>query len=143
MNAHQSQLLQWVTGRLPADEAAELAWRVEADPALAAEARRLRARWLALELPPPSPAPVGFATRVVARALDERDSGLSWSIAPVWVRLASAAALIAGLGLGAAAGWRGASAPPELASELPPAASLADSYWEAFEAGDESAEVMR
>lgn len=142
MNAQEIQLLRWVTGQLSATEAAEVTRRAARDPEISAQAARLRAVWSGLELPPASPPPLGFPVRVTARALEERDAGLSWSLAPRWVRLAAAAALVLGLGLGVALGREeapvGANTTPELYS-----ASLADSYWEALESTDGPAEVAR
>ena len=76
--------------------------------------------WDALELPPPSPVPIGFAGRVVSYC-QERSQEKAVFVQPGWARLATASALLLGLGVLAhglavfayvATGW--IYAPPEL-----------------------------
>lgn len=61
--------------------------------------------WNELELPPPAPAPPGFAGRVLARARVEERSRLGLPFSPVWARAAAALALVAGIAGGAGLGW--------------------------------------
>ena len=59
--------------------------------------------WDALELPPPSPVPIGFAGRVVSYC-QERSQEQAFFVPSGWARLATAAALLLGLGLGLSLG---------------------------------------
>jgi len=61
--------------------------------------------WSKLELPPPAPAPPGFAGRVLARARAEERSRLGLPLSPAWARAAAALALVAGIAGGAGLGW--------------------------------------
>lgn len=107
MNATESELMRLLHGELPEARARELRARLLSDPALAAEYDRLRQAWEGLVLPPASPAPLGFSQRVMARARSERPSAsLSLRGAPVWVRAAAAAALVAGTVLGIGVGGK-------------------------------------
>lgn len=103
----ERQLMRWLAGELEADEARRLRDRLAKDPVLAREAERLRRTWSALEEPAGAvpPVPAGFSGRVMARVREEAaPPRLSWSAAPGWARAASAAALVAGLFLGAGLG---------------------------------------
>lgn len=106
MNGTESDLMRLLHGELPEARARELRERLERDPALAEEYRRLRQTWDGLALPPSSPVPPGFSQRVMARAQAERPEGLSLRGAPVWVRAVAAAALVAGTVLGIGVGGR-------------------------------------
>lgn len=110
------ELLRLLHGELPAERARQVAERLERDPELAARYRRLAAAWEALEAPPASPPPPGFAGRVMARVRERAaaKTAVGWSAAPLRVRAAYAAALAAGvlLGVGLGLGWR----PPEPAA---------------------------
>lgn len=145
MNGTESDLMRLLHGELPEARARELRARLESDPALAEEYRRLRTAWEGLALPPPSPVPPGFSRRVMARARAERPDGLSLRGAPVWVRAVAAAALVAGTAIGIGVGGR-----LPLREETPAATqsvqtetatqddltledSLAGSYWETVE----------
>jgi len=130
-------LLRLLLGELPSEEAGALRERLDREPELAARYRDLEARWQGLTLPPPAPPLPGFDGRVMARvrAAAREGAPLSWSLAPTWVRAAAAAALVAGMALGAGLGrlpaGRSPEALPNLAlSERVP---LADSYWSVFE----------
>jgi anti-sigma factor RsiW len=157
------ELIRLLAGELPPAAAAALSARIGREPELAAAFRRLEEVWRAAD---PAPAadgsfasvvPPGFAVRVMARVRREAagaaaPAALSWSAAPLPVRAAGAAALAAGLVLGAGlatlrvsagvAGVSGAAVPvPPAAAEaaggseeLPGgllAPSLADAYFEA------------
>jgi anti-sigma factor RsiW len=107
MNATESELMGLLQGELPEARARELRARLLREPVLAAEYDRLRQTWEGLVLPPTAPAPLGFSQRVMARARAERPAaGLSLRGAPVWVRAAAAAALVAGTVLGIGVGGR-------------------------------------
>ena len=69
--------------------------------------------WDALELPPPSPVPIGFAGRVVSYC-QERSQGQTVLVPSGWARLATATALLLGLGLGLSIGG------PDLSSGVTP-----------------------
>ena len=139
----EMDLMRRLHGELTAEEARELDARLGRDPELARRYARLRERWESLVLPPAAqaaPVPPGFTGRVMAHveaaALAGEGSALSWSRAPIWVRAAAAAALVAGMALGASL-----SLLPQGSSldALPGTASmgervpLADSYWSAVE----------
>ncbi|HEX3125705.1 MAG TPA: hypothetical protein VH394_00085 [Thermoanaerobaculia bacterium] len=146
MNGTESDLMRLLHGELPEAQARELRTRLESDPTLAEEYRRLRNTWEGLALPPPSPVPPGFSRRVMARARAERPAeGLSLRGAPVWVRAVAAAALVAGTAIGIGVGGR-----LPIAEEIPAVTqtvqsetaaqddlsledSLAGSYWETVE----------
>jgi anti-sigma factor RsiW len=149
MNGTESDLMRLLHGELPEGRARELRARLERDPELAEEYRRLRETWEGLVLPPPSPVPPGFSRRVMARARAERPESLSLRGAPVWVRAVAAAALVAGTAIGIGVGGR-----LPLAGETPAVTavkptvqteetaqnedlmtddSLAGSYWETVE----------
>jgi anti-sigma factor RsiW len=111
------QLLRLFQGELSPEQARALAERLEREPELAAAHARLRNAWEGLALPPAAPAPLGFTNRVMAEVrsaaagggarggLHERE-GWSLAMAPTWVRRTAAAALIAGVALGAGIGLR-------------------------------------
>ena len=145
MNGTESDLMRLLHGELPEARARELRARLERDPALAEEYRRLRQTWEGLVLPPPSPVPPGFAGRVTARARAERPSdSLSLRGAPVWVRAMAAVALVAGTVLGIGVGGRlplgnevkAVAVETETSAQgddLTLEDSLAGSYWETVE----------
>ena len=120
----ESDLMRLLHGELPEEQARELRARLERDPALAEEFRRLEARWERLALPPAAPVPPGFAQRVAARARTEPSAPT-----PAWVRAAAALALILGTAVGVGVG--GSWAPDDAAQEEKVSAvdgSLAESY---------------
>lgn len=127
-------LMRLLHGELPEERARELRSRIERDPALAEEYRRLRRSWEGLALPPAAPVPPGFAQRLAARARSEQIVPI-----PGWVRAAAALALVLGTALGAGVGrsWEPASPAPgnavqqEELSEVD--GSLAESYLTALE----------
>lgn len=132
----ERDLLRLLTGQLPAEEARALNLRMEQDGELARAYERLARSWQGLSLPEPAPVPPGFATRVLARTREEVGSpALSFSAAPVAVRVLAAAAVTVGIALGAmGAHYAGLSRRGEFdrSTGWEPA-SLADSYWAAFD----------
>jgi hypothetical protein len=100
------ELIGLLAGELPAGAAQALRERLAREPELAAALRRLEAVWQAAEPPPAGAVPPGFARVVMDRVRRDAEgpAPLSWSLAPVWVRAAGAAALAAGVLLGAGAG---------------------------------------
>ena len=122
-------LMRHLHGELPEEQARELRARIERDPALAEQYRRLQRSWEGLSLPPAAPVPPGFAQRVAARARSEPSAPV-----PGWVRSAAAVALVLGTALGAGVGgsWEPAQeAQEEELSEVD--GSLAESYLTALE----------
>ena len=121
-------LMRLLHGELPEERARELKARMEREPSLAEEYRRLQESWEGLDLPPGSPVPPGFAQRVAAHARAEQNVPV-----PGWVRAAAALALVLGtvVGIGVGAGVGGSWAPPDPVQEEEPSAvdgSLAESY---------------
>lgn len=111
----EHELISLLRDELAAGEARELRARIRREPELAADFHRLEQTWNGLELPPPSPLPLGFTGRVMARVRDERAArSLSWSSAPHWVRATAAASLVAGalLGIGVGVSWPAADTLP-------------------------------
>src|ERR1700692_73391 len=104
-------------------------------PDVAAAARRLESAWEGLTPPPPAPVPLGFAGRVMARVREQAagapppldTNAISWAAAPTWVRATCAAALVAGVVLGAGLGSRGWLDERQRTAESVPA--LTESYW--------------
>jgi anti-sigma factor RsiW len=131
-------LMRLLHGELSPERAAELRGRLDREPELARRYRQLEASWESLAPPPAAPSPPGFSGRVMARVRGAAAEGatLSWSLAPTWVRAAAAAALVAGLALGAELGLlpsaRTAESVPGTLS-LGEREPLADSYWSVFE----------
>ena len=150
--AKERQLMRLLHGELLPDEARRLERELGSDSELGAAYRRLARAWDGLELPASGP-PAGFAAGVMAAARTTsrsrasgatsrlragEDGELSWSLAPAWARGGAAAALVAGLLLGASFG-RGFEGGDETAvvaeadaDALP--LSLAEVYWLALEA---------
>lgn len=117
-------LMRLLHGELPEERVRELRARMEREPALAEEYRRLQASWERLDLPPAAPVPPGFAQRVAARARSEQSAPI-----PGWVRAAAALALVLGTALGAGVG--GSWTPADPVQEEEPSAvdgSLAESW---------------
>lgn len=148
MNGTELDLMRLLHGELPEARARELRDRLERDPALAEEYRRLRQAWEGLALPPSSPVPPGFSQRVMARARADAwtkrpAEGLSLRGAPVWVRAVAAAALVAGTALGIGVGGRLPVADEtrttatvqteEMETDALLDDTLAGSYWETVE----------
>jgi len=140
----ESNLMRLLHGELPSEEARDLRARIERDPALREEYRRLRATWEGLSLPPSAPVPPGFAQRVAVRARTEQ-AGLSLSLAPGWVRATAAAALVIGAAVGVGVGeiWPlGETKPAAVTQQADPQTletadaidgSLAEGYWTAMD----------
>jgi anti-sigma factor RsiW len=126
-------LMRLLHGELPAGEAAALRSRLEREPELDAAWRRLKAVWEGMAAPATAPVPVGFTGRVMAQVRAARRTGapaagtLSWAAAPNWLRAACAAALVAGLLIGAGLGAHGT--PAEERSALSGEPGLSESYW--------------
>ena len=152
--ATEMELMRLLHGELPPGRARELRDRLERKPELAAAWTRLQRTWNALELPPPTPVPLGFAQRLAAQAR-EQAGGISWAAAPGWLRAAAAASLAGGLALGAGFGlWTGGwtlSLQPsgeQLSTAVESSASLfddslAESYWIALdELGEDAAPTV-
>lgn len=111
----EHELMSLLRGELAAEGARELRARMLHEPGLEADYRRLEQTWNGLELPPPSPVPPGFTSRVMAHVRSEKAAGsLSWSSAPHWVRATAAASLVAGalLGIGVGVSWPAADTSP-------------------------------
>lgn len=123
MNRTELDLMRLLHGELPEERARELRARMEREPALAEEYRRLQESWENLALPPAAPVPPGFAQRVAARAWPERSAPM-----PGWARAAAALALILGTALGAGVGWTPAADPVEEEEISTVDGSLAESY---------------
>ena len=87
--------------------------RLAADPGLARQLERRRRLWEGLELPPPAPAPPGFAARVAARA--RAAAAGDFAPLPGWARAAAGVALVAGTLAGVGLG-RFASGATEVAT---------------------------
>jgi anti-sigma factor RsiW len=126
------ELMRLLHGELPAAAARALRERLEREPEVAAAYRRLASAWEGLELPPTAPVPMGWSGRVMAQvraaARPEGDAAgaLHWADAPRWVRAAAAAALLAGVALGAGLGVRGDSDEGRAVAGNP---ALTESYW--------------
>ena len=141
-------------GELPAERAARLEARLAREPELARRYRRMAEAWSSLELPPPAPAPPGFAARVAARAEEAgaRSRVEAEAFAPAWVRAVGALAVAVGVTAGAALSWL--AMPPAISAETPGTQaaasasstgafetgeslpSLAEDYWTALGAGE-------
>ena len=142
-SASERRLMRLLHGELPPDEARRLERRLEQDAELRAAYDRLAETWAGLELPEPGEAPAGFAAGVMGAARKVRGGELSWSLAPLWARAGSTAALLAGLLLGATFGGDFAQPAPEAVVEYADAdadaiadavpLSLAEAYWLALE----------
>jgi hypothetical protein len=74
------------------------------DPALAAQAEAIERAFRGLELPPPAPAPPGFARRVAARAAAERSPLPGFALSPALARAVAALLVAAGAAGGAGLG---------------------------------------
>ena len=141
-HALEADLLRLLHGELPPARASALRERLEREPELAAAWQRLERAWEGLQLPPPAPVPLGFSGRVMAcvRELHRPPAAeptLSWAAAPRWVRASCAAALLAGVLLGAGLGTRGRLDERQRGAEGVPA--LTESYWELVETPNEPA----
>ncbi len=136
----EQQLVRLLHGELEPHEARRLERELERDDNLSAAYRRLVRTWDGLVMPASEP-PAGFSAGVVAAARGLRTGDeLSWSLAPSWARGGAAAALLAGVLLGAAFG-RGFELPAtgdeavivaEADADALPL-SLAEVYWLALE----------
>ena len=109
-------LLRLLNGELPAAREQELRRRMAREPELAAAFRRLERH--------AAGAPAGAGS-------------LSWAAAPRWVRASAAAALLAGVALGAGLGGTRGAAEERRASAGVPA--LTESYWALVDRPSETA----
>jgi len=109
-------LIRHLAGETSPGEARELEARLGREPELAAAYGRLRTVWGGLELPPAPGAPAGFAARLRRRVEGEAPATGWLGPAPVWARVAAAAALVGGVALGAGLGTIGALTPVATAS---------------------------
>lgn len=97
------ELMRLLHGELPESAARELRDRLRREPELQRQLDSLDRQWQSLELPEPQPAPLGFVTRVVARARQTTDQGLP----PIWWshtlagKVATALILAGGIAFGA------------------------------------------
>lgn len=120
-------LMRLLHGELPPARAGELRERLAHEPELAARWRRLAGTWEGLVLPPAAPVPLGYGARVMARVRGlAAPASLSWSAAPRWVRATGAAALLAGVLLGAGIGGGLAV---ERTAPAGGVTNLTESYW--------------
>jgi len=141
----KAQLLRLLHGELPPDRASALRERLVREPELAAAWRRLESAWERLTPPPPTPVPLGFSGRVMARVREQAagappgvaGAAISWAAAPTWVRASCAAALLAGVLLGAGLGSRGRLDQRQRTAESVPA--LTESYWALVDMPSETA----
>ncbi len=132
--SEETRLLRHLRGEGTAEERAALEARLRREPELAAARARLATTWEALELPPPSAVPPGFAGAVLSRL--HRAPAPPPLFAGAWMRAAGLAALLAGAALGGLLAERaGTSAEETLAWEQ---TSLAEEYL-AAEGADEAA----
>jgi anti-sigma factor RsiW len=140
LEADSMQLLRLLHGELPPERASALRERLAREPELAAAWRRLESAWEGLAPPPPAPVPLGFSGRVMARvregAAAPGGAAISWAAAPTWVRATCAAALVAGVLLGAGLGSRGRLDERQRTAESVP--ELAESYWALVERPSET-----
>ena len=90
-------------GELQETDASRLRERIRSRPDHEEAFLELEESWQGLELPPPEPAPIGFAARVTTRASAESGSGPvpSWWRQTLAGRAATAAVLAGGIVLGA------------------------------------------
>lgn len=136
--AKERQLMRLLHGELAPDEARQLEAELGDEPLRTAH-RQLVELWDGLELPSSEP-PAGFSAGVMNAARAASGGELSWSLAPAWARGGAAAALLAGLLLGATVG-RGFEVPAAARGEVVVAdaeadavpLSLAEVYWLALE----------
>src|SRR5712692_7390105 len=103
LEADKVQLLRLLHGELTPERTSELRERLVREPELADAWRRLESAWERLTPPPPTPVPLGFSGRVMARVRESAAGApplgtaagpaISWAAAPTWVRASCAAAL--------------------------------------------------
>jgi hypothetical protein len=144
-NVDRVQLLRLLHRELPPERASALRERLVREPELAAAWRRLESAWEGLTPPPPAPVPLGFSGRVMARVREQAagaaipldTNAISWAAAPTWVRATCAAALVAGVVLGAGLGSRGWLDERQRTAESVPA--LTESYWALVDRPSETA----
>jgi negative regulator of sigma E activity len=143
----KAQLLRLLHGEVPPEKASALRERLVREPELAAAWRRLESAWERLAPPPPAPVPLGFSGRVMARVREQAagapprgtaaGAAITWAAAPTWVRATCAAALVAGVLLGAGLGSRGRLDERQRTADSVPA--LTESYWALVDTPSETA----
>ncbi len=144
----ERDLMRLLHGELSAERAARLEARLAREPELARRYRRMAEAWGSLELPPPAPAPPGFAARVAARAEEVGVRAEAEAFSPAWVRAVGALLVAVGVTAGAALSWL--AMPPAITVETPSTQaatsasstgsfeteeslpSLAEAYWTAL-----------
>jgi hypothetical protein len=136
------QLMRLLHGELGGElgdrEASDLRRRIEMEPDLARRWAELETLWSGLELPPVASAGPGLRRRVEGRLEGEAAAGSGSQLSPAWSRLAAAAALASGIGLGmVVAGGSVSVADEALFDQVEP--SLAESYWLAMTADETDA----
>jgi anti-sigma factor RsiW len=136
------QLQRLLHGELADEEALRWRRRIEAEPDLALRWVELESVWSGLELPMPAPADPDLLREVKARLLrGEAEEASVWWFSTPWSRLAAAAALAGGIGLGMVVANDGVVAGDEaLFNQVEP--SLAESYWLAMTSEETEFEVQ-
>ena len=135
------QLMRLLHGELSEPEALEWRRRIGAEPDLARRWAEVESLWSGIELPSTASADPGLRLEVKARLLRSRNPDSAWELSSPWSRLAAAAALTAGIGLGmTAAGGSAVAADEALFNQVEP--SLAESYWLAMTAEEADPEVL-
>jgi ferric-dicitrate binding protein FerR (iron transport regulator) len=136
------KLMRLLHGELTDDEARHWRRRIEVEPDLARRWAQLEPLWSGLELPQPAAADPALRRAVRARLRRPVDSGSSaWRLSPAWSRVAAAAALATGIGLGMVAAPQSlVSGDEALFNQVEP--SLAESYWLAMTADEAEVEVQ-
>jgi hypothetical protein len=147
VEADKVQLLRLLQGELPPERVSALRERLVREPELAVAWRGLESAWERLTPPPPTPVPLGFSGRVMARVREHAaaapplgtgaGAAITWAAAPIWVRATCAAALVAGVVLGAGLGSRGRLDERQRTAESVPA--LTESYWALVDRPSETA----
>jgi hypothetical protein len=143
----RAQLLRLLHGELPPERASALRERLAREPGLTAAWRRLESAWEGLTPPPPAPVPLGFSGRVMARVREQAagapplgtgaGAAVTWAAAPTWVRATCAAALLAGVLLGAGLGSRARLDERQRSAES--VSALTESYWALVDTPSETA----
>lgn len=134
----ESDLTRLITGDLEGAEARAVERAIEEDPRLAERLGELRATWEGLAEPDFEPPGPEFERALLARLESTAETWDPWRSAGLLGRVAAAAALVAGIALGAGLGF-GRRVEPEL-SELDPLTTLADQYLAALDALGERGE---
>ena len=124
----EKQLIRLLQGELPESEERVLRQRLDEDEDLRRSYSSLRDLWQALEPATVEAVPEVFTSRVVRHATAARVSRVQAS--PLWARAAAAAALVAGIALGALLASPADS--EEWAAWTTTRLTQAEVYWEAL-----------